>query len=90
MEMNPLQIVAITLGAVLVIYSVKDDAMGFLGGIKSMFSSKKSVVAKKETLTTLVRKWDALSDALKASGLEEAHSKLQEVFPKLIKVEENE
>jgi len=36
-------------------------------------------------LTTIVSKWEDLSDACKDAGLSEAYSKLQEVFPMLIK-----
>lgn len=43
-----------------------------------------------ECLTSLVCKWECLADACKKSGLNEASKRLDEVFPLLIVVKENE
>lgn len=41
-------------------------------------------------LTAVVRKWECLADACAELGLDEAYDKLEEVFPLLIKVREDD
>ena len=86
-SLSPTQFIFIAIGFILVFLSIKDYVFSVLD---IEIDQKKEELEEKEikeetSLTTIVSKWEDLSDACKDAGLSEAYSKLQEVFPMLIK-----
>jgi len=84
--LSPTQFMFVGVGFVLVFLSVKDYIFGVLNIEIQDEDNKEKEENKKETsLTTIVSKWEDLTDACKDAGLSDAYNKLQEVFPMLIK-----
>jgi len=85
--LSPTQFMFVGIGFVLVFLSVKDYIFGILNiEVQDKQDEEKEEKDKEETsLTTIVSKWEDLTDACKDAGLSDAYNKLQEVFPMLIK-----
>ena len=84
--LSPTQFMFVGVGFVLVFLSVKDYIFGVLNIEIQDEDNKEKEENKEETsLTTIVSKWEDLTDACKDAGLSDAYNKLQEVFPMLIK-----
>lgn len=83
-KLDPVQIITICVGVLFVLYNFRSEIYGLF---KAIYSPRVSVV-KVNSLTSIVSKWERLSEACKDAGLDEAHEKLQEVFPMLVKVED--
>ena len=84
--LSPTQFIFVGVGFVLVFLSVKDYIFGVLNIEIQDEDNKEKEENKEETsLTTIVSKWEDLTDACKDAGLSDAYNKLQEVFPMLIK-----
>jgi len=84
--LSPTQFIFVGVGFVLVFISVKDYIFGVLNIEIQDEDNKEKEENKEETsLTTIVSKWEDLTDACKDAGLSDAYNKLQEVFPMLIK-----
>ncbi|MHA2401516.1 MAG: hypothetical protein ACXADH_00875 [Candidatus Kariarchaeaceae archaeon] len=85
--LEPIQWVFLGLGVVIA-------APPLFQGLGKVFSNVKdnipSGTSKNNTLTDLVCKWECLSDAVHEAGLHDACKKLDEVFPLLIAVKEDE
>lgn len=92
--MSTAQIIIIAIGVLIVVSSID---------FKSLFASFKAPegyvpvapipstpVNTANELVSLVQKWQALKEACDKNGLTEASSKLNEIFPVLIKVEKHE
>jgi len=85
-RLSPTQFMFVGVGFVLVFLSVKDYIFGVLNIEIQDEDNKEKEENKEETsLTTIVSKWEDLTDACKDAGLSDAYNKLQEVFPMLIK-----
>jgi hypothetical protein len=94
--MTPFQFILLAIAAFITLTSF--DLKPLFSAIKSKLSSIKVpdkidfptevVGADEDNLIDVVKKWDALKDACEAQGLTEAVSKLNEIFPVLIKVED--
>lgn len=94
--MTPFQFVLLTIAAFITLTSF--DLKPLFSDIKSKLWSIKIpnkvdlpmelLENDEDNLIDVVKKWDALKDACEAQGLTEAVSKLNEIFPVLIKVED--
>jgi hypothetical protein len=83
-KLDTVQIVTICAGVLFLVYNFRSEIYGVF---KAIYSPRVSVV-KINSLTSIVAKWERLSEACKDAGLDDAHEKLQEVFPMLVKVED--
>jgi hypothetical protein len=83
-DVSPLQLLLMCVGLLFIVFSFKDD-------IISLFKSIK--LPKKDDdidLTKIVSKWEDLSDSCRDANLIDAYDKLQEVFPLLVEVRDEE
>lgn len=79
-DISPAQWGMLVLGVFFVGFSFKSEVSRFI----SSFTAKKKEADIK--LTALVGKWERLRDACHDAGLHNACSKLDEVFPMLVEV----
>lgn len=80
-DISPAQWIFIVVGLVIALPPVLSFFRGYVNLPK--------IKANTNELTDLVRKWEALSDACRASGLHNACQTLDSVFPLLIEVRED-
>lgn len=89
--MSTFQFVLLCVGAFIVLTSF--DLTPIWNGLKGLVSRAKLPdvpsfdVDNDDDLIEVVKKWDDLKDACEKNGLTEAVTKLNEIFPVLIKVE---
>jgi hypothetical protein len=82
------QIIIIGLGAILILSSL--DLPALLKKVENKIPAPSPVVnpqPQKSDLITVVQKWDDLRKTCVSNGLTEATTKLDEIFPMLIKVD---
>lgn len=83
-DISPAQWAMLVLGVVFVALSFKNQ----VGNFFNSFAAKKKQADIK--LTALVAKWERLRDACHTAGLHKACDKLDEVFPMLVEVNNDE
>ena len=89
--MSTFQFVLLCVGAFIVLTSF--DLTPIWNGLKGLVSRAKLPdvpsfdVSEGDNLIEVVKKWDDLKDACEKNGLTEAVTKLNEIFPVLIKAE---
>jgi hypothetical protein len=84
--LSPTQFIFVGIGFVLVFISIKDYIFSVLNiEVQDEDNNEKEEDKEETSLTTIVSKWEDLTDACKDAGLSDAYNKLQEVFPMLIK-----
>jgi hypothetical protein len=84
--LTPTQWIVLGCGVLMLILGSKDYVVS---NVKSLFDNKQEVTPKPTTntdLTSIVAKWEILSNACKQANLLDAYNKLQEVFPMLVSV----
>lgn len=84
--LTPTQWIVLGCGVLMLILGSKDYVVS---NVKGVFSKKETVTPKITTstdLTSIVAKWEILSNACKQANLLDAYNKLQEVFPMLVSV----
>lgn len=80
------QTIIIILGVILILSSI--DTTSIFKYLKPQISTKPNIAAaKKDDLVSIVGKWSDLKTICENNGLTEAVSKLDEIFPTLIKVD---
>jgi hypothetical protein len=88
-DISPTQWVLIAVGLVLIVSSLKERIIDILPSLPKVDTVKPDpdIDPDEDTdLTSLVAKWEILSDACKEADLVDAYEKLQEVFPMLVEV----
>ena len=80
------QTIIIIIGVILILSSI--DTTSIFRYLKPQVSNKpNSTTTKKDDLVSIVSKWSDLKTICENNGLTEAVSKLDEIFPTLIKVD---
>ncbi len=86
-DISPTQWILIAVGLVLIVSSLKDRIVSILPNLPKIDNVKPEPEPEGDTdLTSLVAKWEILSDACKEANLVDAYEKLQEVFPMLVNI----
>ena len=86
-DISPTQWVLIAVGLVLIVSSLKERIIDILPTLPKVNTVEPETETEEDTdLTSLVAKWEILSDACKEADLVDAYEKLQEVFPMLVEV----
>lgn len=88
--MSTVQIIFLVLGAVIILSSF--DFSSILNKIEGKVKevnvvTPPSPALRKDSLVEIVQKWQVLKDACQESNLTDAVTKLDEIFPVLIKVD---
>ena len=85
-NLTPTQWIGIGVGLFLLVISSKDYVLSFI----PESDTDTDEIDEDLDITSLVSKWEVLSDACKEAGVTDAYNKLQEVFPLLISVYNDE
>ena len=88
--MSTAQIILSVLGVIIILSSI--DFSSLLNKLEKKVKETDIVIpshsiTRKDNLVDIVQKWQVLKDACKESNLTEAVTKLDEIFPMLIKVD---